>query len=592
MPYSGPNDKKLPKNVQAMSDEKREAWVKTFNGVLEETDDEGQAMAMANAAAKKKETFAEVAEKAKALAIEHGHDLGGACDKCGDLMPAVYTFAGGATSFEELDSYIESQDLAHEMSEVAYQFQSLQQNIFSNEELSAENKAAALERLAREFGSRIRQLPDADKAALDGSKYGRRIGKPQVGRIERAFNEIKGLLGWAQYDEEKDDDEDKSVDLEAVKDMIESGARSGFKVIRTKAGGARWLSFSSNAYEDVEGEIFRTKALEEAVDWHDATNERGPLRLFHIKGADVGDCDFQAVIGRFLFESGTFRTDELGTKALQYYEAHPDEQHGVSIGFLYRPGDELDGIYDWLRIRERSVCPPGTAANPFTAFAIGGKEDMSLDPRKMGYLERIAGKDLAATIVSIAENKSAELDEKIRFKAEGENAPPAGGNGGDAGDQTGQGQQAPQTPQAAPGPVQTPHRQEGDAAGQGNGQEAPAEEAAKELVSAVKAALDEGFKAITDRIDQQDTRLAALEKSDDEKIADRLGARGGPTQRGFQASTSDKTIVTDEAAKAVQAGHKDEEKTEYSAASPVAPYVGDLLRQLGVQQTPAGAASS
>ncbi|MFI5222962.1 MAG: hypothetical protein ACHQX3_01750, partial [Nitrospirales bacterium] len=175
--------------------------------------------------------------------------------------------------------------------------------------------------------------------------------------------------------------------------------------------GLRWLSFSSNSYKDLEDELFTTEALEEAVAWADEHDSRGPLRIFHVPGADIGDADFQAVSDRFLIESGSFRDDELGQKAVAYFKEHGDDEFQVSIGFSYKMGDEKDGIYDWLRINERSVTPFGDAANPFTSFAFGEIGGEQMDERKMKMLNEMFGAELASKIVGKAADKSRELEE-------------------------------------------------------------------------------------------------------------------------------------------------------------------------------------
>lgn len=61
MPYSGPSDKNLPKNVKSMPPSKRKRWVAIFNNVMKEcqakggkfSDCETKAFAIANGTLKK-----------------------------------------------------------------------------------------------------------------------------------------------------------------------------------------------------------------------------------------------------------------------------------------------------------------------------------------------------------------------------------------------------------------------------------------------------------------------------------------------------------------------------------------------------------
>jgi len=56
MPYSGPDDPKLPSNVRRLSPKRRRQWVHVWNSVHKQTNDEHRAFAAANAAIKKSAT--------------------------------------------------------------------------------------------------------------------------------------------------------------------------------------------------------------------------------------------------------------------------------------------------------------------------------------------------------------------------------------------------------------------------------------------------------------------------------------------------------------------------------------------------------
>src|ERR1041384_8141444 len=80
-----------------------------------------------------------------------------------------------------------------------------------------------------------------------------------------------------------------------------------FAVFKDRNGKDRWLSITTTAYQDQDGEWISRKAIAGVVAKGDATGERGVLRYWHVPGADFGVCDFQATAqdGRFLIESGT-----------------------------------------------------------------------------------------------------------------------------------------------------------------------------------------------------------------------------------------------------------------------------------------------
>jgi hypothetical protein len=147
----------------------------------------------------------------------------------------------------------------------------------------------------------------------------------------------------------------------------EWGPNSGMKqlkdgsmwVIKDKQGKYRWVSISSNSYEDREGEIVSQKALETAVNRGDLGN----LHWWHDNGAVIGSTDFQMMHGKMLIESGTFKSEKIGAAFAG------KKGLGVSVGFLHPPTEPTDGIYHNIRIVERSVLPAKKAANGLTRFS-------------------------------------------------------------------------------------------------------------------------------------------------------------------------------------------------------------------------------
>jgi hypothetical protein len=255
---------------------------------------------------------------------------------------------------------------------------------------------------------------DASSPVIEGDKVGRRLNRGWVEKVKGLLEELKSLFSWASY-EDMETKESESVTW--LKEQFSLG--TGFRVFATKVG-SRWLSFSSNAFKDREGEIFTTKSLEEAVKEADQLGGHGPLRLYHVPGADVGTCDFQGVVGRFLVESGTFDNTPVGEKAEEFFLQNTDEKFGVSIGFKFRKGDEADKVYEWLQIFERSVCPTEAAANRWTQFLPTGGKTLPLDNKKKDFLTQVLGKDLAEEVIMGAEDETKALEGSVAFKEEGE----------------------------------------------------------------------------------------------------------------------------------------------------------------------------
>jgi hypothetical protein len=334
-------------------------------------------------------------------AAEHGHPVSLPCEKCmgmdyiGMEMPAPL---GGATSFSELQAYRKAQNVEMSYLTAVFDYQDLERNILNDNDLTTQEKAAALVGLTTDFQNVVNNIEQYYPSAKTKED---KPSNPLVAAVQLVKSFLKG-------NPDKTDDMLKEFDLSPE-------APAKFKMFETPDG-PRWLAVSTNSFKDREDEIFAHKALEECIEYHDKTGERGPLRVFHVAGADIGDCDFQGMAGRFVIESGKFRDDELGQKAVEYFRANSDKEFQVSIGFTYKVGDESDGVYDWLRIRERSVCPYGTAANPFTSFAFGELGGEHMDERKVKMLGEMFGETVASGLIARAETHTKELEESVAFK--------------------------------------------------------------------------------------------------------------------------------------------------------------------------------
>jgi len=182
----------------------------------------------------------------------------------------------------------------------------------------------------------------------------------------------------------------------------------------SNSGLPRWLAVTSTAYRDRDGEIVSSEALKKAVAYGDATQERGPLRFWHVPGLDIGTTDFQATTdnGRFLVESGII-TNPVMAKALQ-------EKAGnwqMSIGFNH-PKNQPDenGVFKDISIFERSITPPNKAANPFTSFSVQGGQKM-LTKEKLAALKGLMGDaDLKDFLSRITQSDKSAQDAGIAFK--------------------------------------------------------------------------------------------------------------------------------------------------------------------------------
>jgi len=204
-----------------------------------------------------------------------------------------------------------------------------------------------------------------------------------------------------------------------AEDLLAGQAKAmegSFYTYKQADGRHRWVAISSTAFVDLDNEIVSVKALERDVE-RTPQGDRGPLRFWHQKEIDFGDCDFAMVDGLTLIESGLWREDKISKAARQYVEQHPEE-FAVSIGFLadtkaIEVGTSLNGkavraVYNNILIQERSLLPAMWSSNRFTRIdaGAGGTEDM--DKLKREALEKLLGVERASALAATVDGVNAK----------------------------------------------------------------------------------------------------------------------------------------------------------------------------------------
>jgi hypothetical protein len=156
-------------------------------------------------------------------------------------------------------------------------------------------------------------------------------------------------------------------------------------VFKEKSGDYRWIMFSSNAFQDRDGETVSLKALTDDVARADEDGKYGPLRWWHIgdpdpatksagPGLDIGDCDFNTMHGKILIESGTFRDQEIG----EIVSEKASELQGSILFFHPKSEPDDEGVFHNIHRAERSLLPKGKASNSLVSLLVSKKEsDMS-----------------------------------------------------------------------------------------------------------------------------------------------------------------------------------------------------------------------
>lgn len=190
-----------------------------------------------------------------------------------------------------------------------------------------------------------------------------------------------------------------------------------FAVHKDAKGRFRWVTVSSTAFRDRDGEIVSVEALKADCDRADTDGQYGPLRWWHLPGVDIGDCDFNMVVGRSLIESGTFRNERIGAALAQ-----KAADHQISIGFLH-PINQPDagGVFTRIRRFERSLTPAGRASNPFTRLVVKDT-DMTTPDEKIAAFKALFGDDptlVGAFMTNVAQTEKEADAQGVAFKADG-----------------------------------------------------------------------------------------------------------------------------------------------------------------------------
>lgn len=272
---------------------------------------------------------------------------------------------------------------------------------------AAERKGAAD---ARDTARTQREQQRAERRAAADAKRAEREAKRSAALAKREEEKpAKGGGGGGGGGGKKGDDKPDSLDRSIAelrrvagafgRGKAQSPAAPAFIVFKDARGGARWLAQTTTAFEDRDGEVLSVKALAADVARADADGRYGPLRWWHVgtpdplnpvapwgAGMDLGTCDFNAMSGRTLIESGTFKS-----AAIARWAAANADKLGLSPGFFH-PSTEPDaaGVFHHIRRFERSLAPKDRVSNPFTALHITTtatrKESPSVDIAKITTL--------------------------------------------------------------------------------------------------------------------------------------------------------------------------------------------------------------
>lgn len=298
------------------------------------------------------------------------------------------------------------------------------------------DKGAAIEKLKKLYAAEEMDTP-ATKEAIEELKE---INKEMAETAAQSDHITKSIIDRviAMFSRDKEGRRNSNPDgdrLQQIHDLAVLNGANCPMVMKEANGSLRWVLLSSNAFQDSDKEIISQKALEADVARTDkAQAPYGPLRWWHMgapdpiglsagSGADIGDCDYRAMSGRVLIESGTFRSEQIGAAVKE----RADSLAG-SIGFFH-PRNEPDneGVYQNIVQFERSLLPRGKASNTLTALTVKGDQDMATSKEKTDALAALLGDQaLAESVIKQAEATEKAADERgLKFKEQETPAAPA-----------------------------------------------------------------------------------------------------------------------------------------------------------------------
>jgi len=208
----------------------------------------------------------------------------------------------------------------------------------------------------------------------------------------------------------------------------------GNKVFKGEDGKTWFLTWTTNAFKDLEEEIFATKAIEDYIARFEDEEVKGTCQFWHVKGSDFATIRWQGGVGRFLVEMSTFDDTPVGNAFKSFFEAYPESHPviapngwGCSHGYSYRSFDRKDGVYHWFDKKETTILPVDAAANIFTLAKFGlGEKKMDLSEKQkiaLGVIGEETGvPNLVDMIVGDGKAYTELLESSgVQYKSLGEN---------------------------------------------------------------------------------------------------------------------------------------------------------------------------
>ena len=218
----------------------------------------------------------------------------------------------------------------------------------------------------------------------------------------------------------------------------------------------RWTAFYSNNFQDLTGEWFSEKGIDQFVQMIDSKQFDMPYLFFWHIPYPLGQAEWVARVGHITVAVGHYKDfgdKEIFDKFMQYFET-TDDPFMVSHGFLFNTKDKVDDTYTRFLTFEISPIPvdKGVPANPLTVFkSVQEFKMLVVSEEKKAKLVDILGAETAERLLSLADKYSNEIrNMNLKYKEGdelGEVAPVAIENAGEDSTETTKDVEEPQTPE-------------------------------------------------------------------------------------------------------------------------------------------------
>ena len=348
MPYSGPDDPDIPKNVPK---DKKAQWVEVFNSAFASCKKKGL-----KKVAKNPSKF----KNCEAFAFANAN---GAIKR--DKTMAVSPRQLLVEFFEKAQKFLYGEDVHRDMS-----MHMLVEKVF--------NAADELDEFPGFFIDIYR--------GANGDLFAVFVHR---GKLFKSTLEL---------------DTDENLTLGTMEEVVQNftpiNTRTKTTIQRQSDGKHRWVSVSNTSVINKDGEIDSTKLMDSIV--KNFTEHPDPLRMFFHKGSQfrVGICDFVAREGNVLITSGVYDDSEIAKAEIIAREKDPDYwSDSISYRALKPPRIESIGgidveVYEEGYLREISTLPADHAASYFTnSTSIFEEVDRKMNKTQWDAFVKLFGDD-------------------------------------------------------------------------------------------------------------------------------------------------------------------------------------------------------